>query len=188
MRCAQCDSNLTFHRRIGRVVCHACCEELPVPKSCPSCTAPNPRHLGAGSERVGLLVKKLFPSARVSRMDSDTMVRREHYEDAPERFGRGVLDGRIVVQSATPGHPAIVAAAKHDYEGFARAESRLRAEVGKTGQVLGPAEAPIARLRGRHRKHVLVKSPRASGAFERARRRLPDDPQCARDVPRRARR
>jgi primosomal protein N' (replication factor Y) (superfamily II helicase) len=265
VRCAQCDSNLTFHRRIGRVVCHACCEELPVPKACPACTAPNPRHLGAGSERVELLVKKLFPAARVLRMDSDTMLRREDYEDALERFGRGeidvlvgtqmiakgldfprvtvvgvinadqalhlpdfrssertfqllaqvagragrgVLDGRIVVQSATPGHPAIVAAAKHDYEGFARAESRLRAElgypphgrllrvvldaedpgkldlvaravgvllraeIGKTGQVLGPAEAPIALLRGRHRKHVLVKSPRASGALERARAAL----------------
>jgi len=265
VRCAQCDSNLTFHRRIGRVVCHACCEELPVPRACPSCSAPNPRHLGAGSERVELLVKKLFPAARVQRMDSDTMLRREDYEEALEAFGRGeidvlvgtqmiakgldfprvtvvgvvnadlalhlpdfrssertfqllaqvagragrgLLDGRIVVQSATPGHPAIVAAAKHDYEGFARSEARLRGElgypphgrllrvvleaedpgklddaaracgallraaVGTAGQVLGPAEAPIALLRGRHRKHVLVKSRRDGVAVAEARQAL----------------
>ncbi|MBK7642213.1 MAG: primosomal protein N' [Planctomycetes bacterium] len=265
VRCSQCDSNLTFHRRIARVVCHSCCEELPVPRACPMCTAPNPRHLGAGSERVELLVKKLYPAARVQRMDSDTMLRREDYEDALERFGRGeidvlvgtqmiakgldfprvtvvgvvnadqalhlpdfrasertfqllaqvagragrgLLDGRIVVQSATPSHPAIVAAAKHDYEGFARAESRLRAElgypphgrllrtvidsedlgkldevaqavgkllreaVGTAAQVLGPAEAPIALLRGRHRKHVLVKARRDSDGVERARAAL----------------
>jgi primosomal protein N' (replication factor Y) len=265
VRCAQCDSNLTFHRRIGRVVCHACCEELPVPRSCPACTAPNPRHIGAGSERVELLVKQLFPRARVQRMDSDTMLRREDYENALERFGRGeidvlvgtqmiakgldfprvtvvgvinadqalhlpdfrasertfqllaqvsgragrgLLDGRIVVQSATPGHPAIVAAARHDYEGFARAEARLRAElgypphgrllralldaqdpgqlddvaracgallraaVGAAGQVLGPAEAPIALLRGRHRKHLLVKARRGSQGVELARAAL----------------
>jgi len=265
VRCAQCDSNLTLHRRIGRVVCHSCCEELPVPRACPSCTAPSPRHLGAGSERVELLVKKGFPAARVQRMDSDTMLRREDYEEALEAFGRGeidvlvgtqmiakgldfprvtvvgvvnadlalhlpdfrssertfqllaqvagragrgLLDGRIVVQSSTPGHPAIVAAAKHDYEGFARSEARLRAElgypphgrllrvvleaedpgklddaaracgallrgaVGTAGQVLGPAEAPIALLRGRHRKHVLVKGRRDGKAVEDARKAL----------------
>jgi primosomal protein N' (replication factor Y) len=265
VRCAQCDSNLTFHRRIRRVVCHSCCEELPVPTACPACTAPNPRHIGAGSERVELLVKQLFPAARVLRMDSDTMLRREDYEHALESFGRGeidvlvgtqmiakgldfprvtvvgvinadqalhlpdfrssertfqllmqvsgragrgVLDGRIVVQSATPGHPAIVAAAKHDYEGFARTESRLRAELGypphgrllrvvldahdpgklddvaracgallrkelgASAQVLGPAEAPIALLRGRQRKHLLVKLRREGDALERARKAL----------------
>jgi len=265
VRCAQCDSNLTFHRRIKRMVCHACCEELPVPRQCPLCTAPNPRHIGAGSERVELLVKQLFPAARVQRMDSDTMLRREDYEDALESFGRGeidvlvgtqmiakgldfprvtvvgvvnadqalhlpdfrssertfqllaqvagragrgVLEGRIVVQSATPGHPAIVAAAKHDYEGFARTEARLRGElgypphgrllravldsvdpgklddvaracgallrarVGTTGQVLGPAEAPIGLLRGHHRKHVLVKARRGSDGIVRAREAL----------------
>jgi primosomal protein N' (replication factor Y) len=265
VRCAQCDSNLTFHRRIGRVVCHSCCEELPVPRKCPACTAPNPRHIGAGSERVEQLVGQLFPKARVLRMDSDTMLRREDYEDALERFGRGeidvlvgtqmiakgldfprvtvvgvvnadqalhlpdfrssertfqllaqvagragrgVLEGRIVVQSATPGHPAILAAAKHDYESFARAESRLRgelgypphgrlvravldsvdpgklddvaracgallrAQVGVAGQVLGPAEAPIAILRGRHRKHVLVKARHGTDGLERARTAL----------------
>jgi len=265
VRCAQCDSNLTFHRRISRMVCHACCEELPVPRQCPLCTAPNPRHIGAGSERVELLVKQIFPAARVQRMDSDTMLRREDYEDALERFGRGEIDvlvgtqmiakgldfprvtvvgvvnadqalhlpdfrssertfqllaqvagragrgalaGRIVVQSATPGHPAIVAAAKHDYEGFARAEARLRgelgypphgrllravldavdpgklddvaracavllrAQVGASGQVLGPAEAPIGLLRGHHRKHLLVKARRGSDGIERARAAL----------------
>jgi primosomal protein N' (replication factor Y) len=133
------------------------------------------------------------------------------------RAGRGLLDGRIVVQSSTPGHPAIVAAAKHDYEGFARSEARLRGElgypphgrllrvvleaedpgklddaaracgtllraaVGTAGQVLGPAEAPIALLRGRHRKHVLVKGRRGGTAVEDARKALRTfDPMHAR--------
>ncbi len=265
VRCAQCDANLTFHRRIRRVVCHGCCEELPVPLACPSCSAPHPRHIGAGSERVEQLVQKLFPAARVRRMDSDTMLRREDYEETLESFGRGeidvlvgtqmiakgldfprvtvvgvvsadqalhlpdfrasertfqllaqvagragrgVLDGRIVVQSTTPGHPAILAASKHDYEGFARAESKLRGELGYpphgrllrvvfecedpgklddvaqacgarlrtelagAAQVLGPAEAPIALLRGRHRKHLLVKARPKSGGVEKARASL----------------
>lgn len=262
MRCAQCDANLTFHRRIQRMVCHACCEELPIPRQCPQCTAPNPRMLGAGSERVEGVLKRSLPDARVLRMDSDTMLRREDYEHALEAFGRGEIDvlvgtqmiakgldfprvtvvgvidadlalhlpdfrasertfqllaqvagragrgeleGRIVVQTSTPGHPAILAASRHDYEGFARMESKLRSELGYPphgrllrvvidsedpalvvdaakmvgelmrrhaqpgGMVLGPAEAPVALLRGRHRRHVLLKATLTGDAIARVR-------------------
>ncbi len=265
VRCSQCDANLTFHRRIRRVVCHACCEELPIPTQCPQCSAPNPRMLGAGSERVEGALKRLLPEARVLRMDSDTMLRREDYERALEAFGRGDIDvlvgtqmiakgldfprvtvvgvvdadlalhlpdfrasertfqllaqvagragrgellGRIVVQTSTPTHPAILAAARHDYEGFARTESKLRSELGYPphgrllrvvidsedlglvtdaakaiaeqmrahaqpgGLVLGPAEAPMALLRGRHRRHVLLKAKLGSEAVARVRAAL----------------
>jgi primosomal protein N' (replication factor Y) len=110
------------------------------------------------------------------------------------RAGRGPRGGRIVVQTLYPEHPAIRCAAAHDYEGFAAAEDALRRELGYppygrllrtvfedkdeacaasaarraaeslradargTGVVLGPAPAPIALLRGRHRMHVLVKT------------------------------
>src|SRR6185503_14255333 len=185
--CGLCDVALTFHRRIGRAVCHACCTETPPPKACPSCTAPALRFLGAGSERIEAEIGRLLPGARVLRMDSDTMVRREDYESALERFGRGEIDvlvgtqmlakgldfprvtvvgivsadvslhlpdfraaertfqllsqvagragrgalaGEIVVQTTAPSHPAVVLAARHDFEGFAEAESRLREELG----------------------------------------------------------
>ncbi|MBI5362674.1 MAG: primosomal protein N' [Planctomycetes bacterium] len=263
LRCKHCDVGLTFHRKIGRVVCHSCCEEQMPPKNCPTCTAPLVHYLGAGSERVELALKKLLPHARVRRMDSDTMLRREDYEDALERFGKGEIDvlvgtqmiakgldfprvtvvgivsadsslhlpdfraaertfqllaqvagragrgalaGRIVIQTVTPEHPAIVCAAKHDFEGFAGPETRLRAELGYPPHgrlirvvfededlgrvhdvatacakllrekastdglvVLGPAEAPISQVRGRHRQHLLVKAPAASPAIATAR-------------------
>ncbi|MBK7875023.1 MAG: primosomal protein N' [Planctomycetes bacterium] len=263
LRCKHCDVGLTFHRKIGRVVCHSCCEEQVPPKHCPTCTAPLVHYLGAGSERVELALKKLLPAARVRRMDSDTMLRREDYEEALDAFGRGEIDvlvgtqmiakgldfprvtvvgivsadsslhlpdfraaertfqllaqvagragrgalpGRIVIQTVTPEHPAIVCAAKHDFEGFAGPESRLRAELGypphgrlirvvfeddDLGRVhdvaaacakllrekasggglvlLGPAEAPISQVRGRHRQHLLVKAPAASPAIATAR-------------------
>jgi primosomal protein N' (replication factor Y) len=222
--------------------------------------------LGAGSERVEAALSQLLPSARVRRMDSDTMLRREDYEEVLASFGRGeidvlvgtqmiakgldfprvtvvgiisadgslhqpdfraaertfqllaqvsgragrgVLKGEIVVQTGTPAHPAIVCAAKHDYEGFVAAESRLRAELGypphgrllrvvfddpeesqvaagakelgdylretlpKDGTlVLGPAEAPIALQRGRHRHHLIVKAPANAPGLEEARDRI----------------
>jgi primosomal protein N' (replication factor Y) len=187
VRCRHCDVGLTWHYRIARLVCHACCEESARPRACPTCTAPDLRQLGAGSERIELEIRRLAPQARVKRMDSDTMRRREDYEETLDAFGRGeidvlvgtqmiakgldfprvtlvgivdadaalhlpdfraaertfqliaqvagragrgVLEGRIVVQTLTPEHPAIQRAARHDFEGFALGEDELRAELG----------------------------------------------------------
>jgi primosomal protein N' (replication factor Y) len=253
VRCRQCDVTLTFHRRIGRAVCHCCCEEVAPPKACPACTAPALHYLGGGSERVESALAAFLPKARLARMDSDTMLRREDYERTLEAFGKGELDvlvgtqmiakgldfpdvvlvgivaadsalhlpdfraaertyqllaqvsgragrgadeGRIVVQTSTPDHPAIQRAARNDYEGFCDQEAALRGELGYPpharlirvvfededgarageaagrcaaglsactqahgGTVLGPAPAPIAMLRGRHRRHLLLKLP-----------------------------
>jgi primosomal protein N' (replication factor Y) len=266
VRCKNCDVSLTFHKRIRRAACHSCGEEIVPPTACPSCTAPALHYLGAGSERVEAALSQMLPTARVRRMDSDTMLRREDYEEVLASFGRGeidvlvgtqmiakgldfprvtvvgivsadgslhqpdfrasertfqllaqvsgragrgVLKGEIVVQTGTPAHPAILCAAKHDYEGFIAAESRLRAELGypphgkllrvvfedadesqvaaaakECGEllrkslpndgtlVLGPAEAPIALQRGRHRHHLIVKSPANAEGISKARELL----------------
>ena len=266
--CAQCDQSLTYHARHERAVCHRCCEEVVPPRNCPTCTAPGLRYLGAGSERIEHELRAILPRARVLRMDSDTMRRREDYESALERFGRGEIDvlvgtqmiakgldfprvtvvgivsadialhlpdfraaertfqlvsqvsgragrgdlpGRIIVQTGAPQHPAIQLAARHDHEAFCVGEDELRRELGypphgrliravfEDGDearctraarewadclrarfadelsVLGPAPAPIAFVRNRHRHHVLIKAPlTAADAFGRARDFLAD--------------
>jgi primosomal protein N' (replication factor Y) len=48
---------------------------------------------------------------------------------------------------------------KHDTQGFARALARV-APVNEDVRVLGPAEAPLALVRGRHRLRLLVRAPR----------------------------
>jgi primosomal protein N' (replication factor Y) len=115
------------------------------------------------------------------------------------RPGRRATPGRVIVQSHIPDHPAIQAAARHDYASFyadeaaaraetsfppsvklarclfsgetaARVESAARALGGELAElararrlgeklgVVGPSEAPLARLRGRSRWHLLLKS------------------------------
>ena len=103
VRCAQCDVSLTYHRRIHRMVCHGCCEEQRAPESCPTCSRPGLRFLGAGSERVEAALWKLFPKARVGRMDSDTMRRREDYEETLAAFGRRDLDILVGTQMIAKG-------------------------------------------------------------------------------------
>jgi primosomal protein N' (replication factor Y) len=59
--------------------------------------------LGAGSERVEELLRELHPTWRVRRMDSDTMVRREDYEDTLAAFGRGEVDVLVGTQMIAKG-------------------------------------------------------------------------------------
>ena len=117
------------------------------------------------------------------------------------RTGRGPAGGRVIVQTFMPQDPSIQAAARHDYEAFARQELPLRRELGYppfgrmariicrgrdaarvegyTGelaealrklsgpgmQVLGPAPAPVAQIRGFQRRHLMLKGPDA-GAMQ----------------------
>ncbi|QDU69679.1 replication restart helicase PriA [Engelhardtia mirabilis] len=103
VRCAQCDVPMTWHRDIDRLVCHLCQNETAVPRNCPTCSAPGGRMIGAGSERVERTLRKLFPSARVARMDSDTMHRREDYERTLSAFGSGELDFLVGTQMIAKG-------------------------------------------------------------------------------------
>ena len=103
VRCTQCDVGLTYHRRIDRLVCHACCEECRVPGECPGCSRPGLRAFGVGSERVEAELAQLVPSARVLRMDSDTMRRREDYEEALGAFERHDIDVLVGTQMIAKG-------------------------------------------------------------------------------------
>lgn len=103
VRCGSCDSPMTWHRRIDRLVCHQCASEMRVPPECPSCTAPSLRMLGVGSEKVEQALREVFPTVRCARMDSDTMHRREDYETTLQAFGRGDLDFLVGTQMIAKG-------------------------------------------------------------------------------------
>jgi len=125
------------------------------------------------------------------------------------RAGRGTTRGEVFVQSCTPDHPAIEAAARHDEESFVeretaerreagyppftrlatilfsgederrvealatRIEERLAPEAEASGvTLLGPAPQALARLRGRHRWHLLLKAGSAAKLHAMAARGL----------------
>lgn len=252
--CPSCDLALTHHEALGVLKCHHCDFTEKPPVGCPACRGSRVRSQGAGTERVEEEVKRLFPEARIARMDSDSTSCRRDAErilqeldcgkidilvgtqmitkghDFPDitlvgviaadasmnipdfraaertfqiltqvsgRAGRGDQPGRVVVQTFNPGHYAILQAYEHDYVGFYRNEIPLRRELGyppfsrliglhfssarKTeggkavaeigrrarelaatvaggkANVIGPAESPLVRLRGRYRWQMLLR-------------------------------
>ena len=261
LECRNCAISLTHHKppaddasvaREGqRLECHYCGYRRTVPARCPKCDSEHLYYLGAGSEQGEARLAEIFPSARIGRMDRDTVRGRydlerllarlhsgeinllvgtqmiakghdihgitlvgvvgcDHALSMPDfrsaervfqlmtqvsgRAGRGELPGRVVVQTYYPDHYAIVAAATHDYASFVDRELKYRrwmhyppfgvlanvlvqsprleeaagwsAVLGKWFQkttpegvrVLGPCTAPIARIKGTYRFHLILKA------------------------------
>lgn len=252
-RCENCSVSLTYHRDRDVMICHHCGLEKPPPKWCPKCKSPYIRHFGIGTQQVEREVRKLFPKARVARMDTDAVAAKGAHSRILNAFRRGEIDvlvgtqmiakgldfpnvtlvgvvnadlalnmpdfragerafnlltqvagrsgrsckgGRVVVQTYSPEHYAILSAKDHDYEAFYRREievrkavmyppftavasillrspdeeavkvsaynlsdlmSELCAKEFPSVQIRGPAPAPLSKIRGKYRWHLLVK-------------------------------
>jgi primosomal protein N' (replication factor Y) len=261
LECENCAIALTHHKptldesglaRAGqRLECHYCGYKRTVPSKCPKCGSEHLYYLGAGSQQGEERLGEIFPTARIGRMDRDTVRGRhdlerllarlhsgeinllvgtqmiakghdihgvtlvgvvgcDHALAMPDfraaervfqlmtqvsgRAGRGELPGRVVVQTYYPDHYAIVAASTHDYASFVERELKYRrwmhyppfgalanvlvqsekledaarwsAELAKFFEktpspnlrVLGPCTAPIARIKGVYRFHLVLKA------------------------------
>jgi primosomal protein N' (replication factor Y) (superfamily II helicase) len=273
IECENCSISMTYHKKVNenesiaqpgqRLECHYCGSRRAVPKVCPKCESEHLYFLGAGSQQGEERLQELFPSARIGRMDRDTVRGRSDMErllarlhggeinllvgtqmiakghdihgvtlvgvvgadfqlglpdfraaervfqlltQVSGRAGRGDLPGKVLVQTYHPDHYAIQFAAQHDYPGFVAKEMNYRrwmhyppfavlanvviqsekleeatAWAGTLGRwfqqarldkvrVLGPAAAPIVRLKRIYRFHFVLKAEKrqALGATLRA--------------------
>jgi primosomal protein N' (replication factor Y) len=261
IECENCSISMTYHKKVNenesiaqpgqRLECHYCGSRRAVPKVCPKCESEHLYFLGAGSQQGEERLQELFPSARIGRMDRDTVRGRSDMErllarlhggeinllvgtqmiakghdihgvtlvgvvgadfqlglpdfraaervfqlltQVSGRAGRGDLPGKVLVQTYHPDHYAIQFAAQHDYPGFVAKEMNYRrwmhyppfavlanvviqsekleeatAWAGTLGRwfqqarldkvrVLGPAAAPIVRLKRIYRFHFVLKA------------------------------
>jgi primosomal protein N' (replication factor Y) len=261
LECQNCAIALTHHKphlsddlaREGqRLECHYCGYRRTVPARCPQCDSEHLYYLGAGSQQGEERLSEIFPTARIGRMDRDTVRGRhdlerllarlhsgeinllvgtqmiakghdihgvtlvgvvgcDHSLSMPDfraaervfqlmtqvsgRAGRGELPGRVVVQTYYPDHYAILAASTHDYTAFVQREEKYRrwmhyppfgvlanvlvqsekleeaagwsSILGKyfvqnqnreAIRVLGPCTAPVARIKGVYRFHLILKA------------------------------
>lgn len=78
-KCASCDLPLIFHEE-SRLVCHHCGHNELVPLICPNCRGTSIKFFGTGTQRVEREIKKLFPQAKISRIDKDIKIQNIKYE------------------------------------------------------------------------------------------------------------
>jgi primosomal protein N' (replication factor Y) (superfamily II helicase) len=259
--CPNCAVKLTLHGK-SHLLCHYCDYHETMRESCTACPDGEPKPIGLGTEMIENDLRRMFPGARVARMDRDEIATREDLErmikevenrevdllvgtqmiakgldfpgltlvglvmadvafNLPDfraserafqlltqvsgRSGRHLDEGagRVFIQTYNPDHPSIQFTCAHDYKAFAQFEMsfrealgyppsgrlasfriqgldhekvvstakrlRTRAEHLKTRspnfaaiEILGPAQAPLAKIRNNHRWQLLVKGPDAN--------------------------
>ena len=247
--CPNCSVSLTVHRAARRARCHYCNYSIPLPNACVKCAGPYLEQIGFGTERVETEIASLFPSARVVRVDRDTVRKRGAISALLARFaareidvlvgtqmiakghdfprvtlvgvisadvglgladfraaertfqlltqvagraGRGEILGEAIVQTLYPDHYSIRHACRQDYGAFYNDEINYRRSMryppavalinavvkgrtygaamqdageivralrwgGEPYRVLGPAPAPLSRLKGEHRAQFFIK-------------------------------
>lgn len=103
MQCENCDISLTYHRYNEKLKCHYCGYEQFVPTICPECGSDHIRYFGTGTQKVEEELMKLFPEARVLRMDVDTTKQKGAHEAILENFGAGKADILLGTQMIAKG-------------------------------------------------------------------------------------
>ncbi len=101
--CRDCDARLTVHQAAGRLRCHHCGADAPLPARCPQCGF-TVKSVGQGTERIEETLAGLFPDVPLVRLDRDVVRKRGDMEAAMRRMAAG--EARILVgtQMVTKGH------------------------------------------------------------------------------------
>jgi len=103
--CPNCSIALTYHRQDPKLICHICGHTEPVPALCPNtpCRSPQIRYAGMGTQKVEETLAKLFPHARIVRMDSDALKRKDDYRRILGDFRAGKIDVLVGTQMIAKG-------------------------------------------------------------------------------------
>jgi len=103
-KCKNCDVSLTYHKTTNALTCHYCGYTESYPASCPVCGTPAAFSThGFGTEKIEDEIKKIFPEARISRMDLDTTRSKKSYETIITDFEEYKIDILIGTQMITKG-------------------------------------------------------------------------------------
>ena len=152
--CPHCSVALTYHSANGRMMCHYCGYSQPLPQSCPSCGSALLRYGGSGTQKLEELLGRLYPQARVLRMDLDSTLGRFAHEEGFARFAAGEYDIMVGTQMVAKGlnFPNVTlvgvlnadqALYAQDYRGCERAFSLITQVVGRCGRGELPGRAVI---------------------------------------------
>lgn len=104
MECPNCDTRLTLHRREGRLRCHHCDYQRPVPKACDKCGSDNLNPVGEGTEKTEELLTQALPDYPVIRIDRDSTRQKGSLDSMLATVRQGSPCVLVGTQMLTKGH------------------------------------------------------------------------------------
>ncbi len=176
MKCPHCDVSLSEHRG-SRLVCHYCGYEQTAVTVCPACGSSYILGFRAGTQQIEENLCRLFPQARVLRMDADTTRRKDSYETILSAFAQGRADILVGTQMIVKGHDfpnvtlvGILAADLSLHAGDYRAGERtfqlLTQAAGRAGRGEKPGEVVIQTYQPQHHSIRFAAAQDYKGFYE----------------------
>ena len=101
--CPSCSTTMTYHSVSGRAMCHYCGASIKITGTCPQCGSERLFTETPGTQKLEEELHERFPSARVLRMDADTMTAKDAHERLLTRFAKGEADILLGTQMVTKG-------------------------------------------------------------------------------------
>lgn len=103
IECENCSIAMTYHKKTDKLVCHYCGETIDNVTECPECSSKYVRFFGTGTQRIEDELSKLFPEAKILRMDYDTTSGKGGHESVLNKFKEGDADILLGTQMVTKG-------------------------------------------------------------------------------------
>lgn len=101
--CQHCALPLTYHRAEERLICHLCGYQSIVPRRCPKCNEQGINLQGYGTEKVEEVLRKVFPKARLARLDADTARKKGAVRETLRAFKARKIDILLGTQMIAKG-------------------------------------------------------------------------------------
>lgn len=153
-KCPTCGIALTYHKRDNMLKCHHCDYVEPMQETCPDCGSSYLMKTGFGTEKIEEEVKRLFPSAKTLRLDSDSAKNRNKIPETIEAFRKKEANVLIGTQMIAKGHDfpdvtlvgivlADIGLSMPSYRSNERAFQLITQAIGRSGRKDKPGTAII---------------------------------------------
>ena len=102
LKCTKCSVPMVYHKAAHKVLCHYCGSQMEPPTVCPACGG-KLQYWGFGTQKAEEELAKLFPDARVLRMDQDSTAAKDAHEKLLARFANHEYDIMVGTQMVAKG-------------------------------------------------------------------------------------
>ena len=102
--CKRCSSKLVVHLNNKRMKCHHCDYDRPIYIQCESCGNTDLHPVGVGTQKIEDHIQRLIPHANITRVDRDSMQKKNAFNNLLEKTHRGEVDVLVGTQMLAKGH------------------------------------------------------------------------------------
>ncbi len=103
IECPNCAIPMIWHAIDKKLKCHYCGQESSFPDECPNCGSDAIKNSGMGTQKIEMLIKELYPDAKVERIDSDILTKKNAHIELLNRFQKGEIDILVGTQMIAKG-------------------------------------------------------------------------------------